>query len=252
MVQKNRSYTRGGGLAIKSGTYNLENVTIRKNVANISGGGIVCDSSSINFNPVNRCNLYLNFAGHSGNDLSNTGANSVHVILDTFTVKDLPAKYQAYPTSNFIFDIHYGKVQRTSSDLYVNPAGNDENDGTHPDYPVRTLALALTKAFPDSINPQKIYITGGKYSTTTNGEVFPINIKNFVQVIGDSDSCAYFDAESQSSVIVFDKEMTINCKRCLAMRLVAGSHSVYKFKPLHQFYGWHVETVRRRKRCRLL
>ena len=49
------------------------------------------------------------------------------------------------------------------------------------------------------------------------------------------------------SVIVFDKEIAINSKRCLVMRLVTSSHNDYMFNTLHLIIGPHQAHVTRTK-----
>ncbi len=220
IIEKNRSYISGGGFSIALSNINLENVTIRNNVAHNQGGGIFCDSSNINFNSINRRNIYLNFAGRTGNDLINSGPDAINVLLDTFTVKNYPAKYQVHPTSQFIFDILYGKVQSTSANLYVAQSGSDENDGLTKHFPLKTLALALTKALPDSLNSQTIFVSGGIYSTSTSGEYFPLNMIEYITIEGDSDSTVVFDAENQSSVFMFDQDNSVSLKNLM---LTGGS-----------------------------
>jgi len=71
----------------------LENVTISGNSALGSfggGGGIYCYNSSLSFDPVERCNIYLNFA-NSGTDLYAENCETIDIIVDTFTV--LPPPY---------------------------------------------------------------------------------------------------------------------------------------------------------------
>ena len=212
LIDKNRAYKDGGGVALIDSDIGLESVTIRQNIANENGGGIYGDAFNPDFHTSNRSNMYLNFAGRAGNDIFALNSQLITVILDTFTVSDFPAEYQVYPYTDFVFSVLQGKVQSTASDLYVSPSGSNQNSGLSADQPLRTISYALTKAISDDQNPQTLYLDFGTYSAEVNGEIFPLNMKDFISIAGDSDSVTVLDADRQSSVVVFDQDQGISLK----------------------------------------
>jgi predicted outer membrane repeat protein len=214
LVDENRAYKDGGGIALIESDIGLENVTIRHNTANENGGGIYGDASNPDFHASNRSNMYLNFAGRAGNDYFALNSQLITILLDTFTVNDFPAEYQVYPFTNFAFSVLNGIVQRTTSDLYVSPSGSDKNSGLSADQSLKTISFALTKAISDNQNPQTIFLGLGTYSAESNGEIFPLNMKDFISITGDSDSVSVvvLDAERKSSVVVFDQDQGISLR----------------------------------------
>jgi predicted outer membrane repeat protein len=220
LVDNNRAYKDGGGIALIESDIGLENVTIRHNTANENGGGIYGDASNPDFHASNRSNMYLNFAGRAGNDFFALNSQLITIILDTFTVNVFPAEYQVYPFTDFAFSVLNAKVQRTTSDLYVSPSGSNKNSGLSADQTLKTISFALTKAISDNQNPQTIFLGFGTYSAESNGEIFPLNMKDFISITGDSDSVVVLDAESQSSVVVFDQDQGISLR---SITLTSGS-----------------------------
>ena len=151
VIKKNKAYG-GGGIYCNNANLSLSNVTITSNFATNSGGGICCTgNSSVNFDPDNRCNIFLNYAG-IGNDLYAFDCPPINVIVDTFTILE-PDQNFACPIDNFTFDILNGKVEQVDNDLYVSPDGSDDNSGLSPDDPLLTISWALIKIYADSISP---------------------------------------------------------------------------------------------------
>jgi predicted outer membrane repeat protein len=177
----------GGGICCthNSGS-SFTYVTISSNSADY-GGGIYCEESYLNFNPENRCNIYLNNVINSrgyGADIFAFDCNTIIVVADTFTVLT-PTDYYASPIDNFTFDILHG-IQDTliNSDLYVSVDGDDSNTGITADEPLKTIRCALSKIYADSLNQNTIYLSAGIYSSETNGETFPIEWSNYVSLEG--------------------------------------------------------------------
>jgi hypothetical protein len=71
-----------------------------------------------------------------------------------------------------------------NSDLYVSTEGNDANDGLSPATALRTIKTAVYRIASDSLSPKTVYIMPGTYSSTANQQIFPISLKQRVNVIG--------------------------------------------------------------------
>jgi len=209
-------HNSGDGIYCWGGSLILENVDIRNN----SGKGLDCINSNpflkgvnithnegvgisfpgnttIIFDDIDRCNIYLNNT-QQGYDLSS--GHFVNIVVDTFTVLN-PTDYYARPISNFTFDILHGIVEQVDADLYVSPEGNDNNNGLTSDDPLKTIRHASSIIIADSLNINTIHLLNGVYSQSTNGEIFPFDLIDYVHLSGESEMGVVLDAEEISSVI---------------------------------------------------
>ncbi len=236
MIQNNS----GSGLYCEGSSPVLMNVTIKDNtgcgiccrrsspylsdvtIANNSKSGIRLeqDSSPI-FDEQNRCNIYLNQAA-IGNDILSNMTSVITVIVDTFTVKN-PTDYHAFPISQFRFDILHGKVEQTNADLYVSPAGDNANNGLSASAPLKTIRHAFSKILVDSLNPHTIHLANGRYSPSTNGEYFPVQMQNYTHLSGESQKNVILDAEAQSEVMTFGQINGITVEN---MTITGGSRDI--------------------------
>ncbi len=196
----------GGGFYCQSSTVNISKVTIRYNYAIRAGGGINCGyESSVIFDPINRCNIYLNYSGYGSDYFKTNYAPSQEIIVDTFTVlnPDFHFYYSVneyeLPVDDLELDILNQKIEPVNANLYVNPVeGNDSNDGLSPSGALKTIAYANKLIQPDSISPNNIFLSNGIYSHYTNNEKFPLNPRSFVSIIGASRDSTIFDLDSLS------------------------------------------------------
>jgi len=207
IIFNNISSEAGGGIF---NNYNcnitLENVTIRNNSSSYGGG--ICSSnisSTLSFDPINRCNIYANTAGNNtrgyGVDIF---ASDCDVIVDTFTVL-IPTDYYASPIDNFNFDIlHEVGNSLINADLYVSVNGDNTNSGISADEPLKTIQYALSKIFADNLNQNTIHLLPGIYSTSTNGEIFPIMWSNYVSLVGNTEEDTFIDAENMNNIFTFN------------------------------------------------
>ena len=189
----------GGGIRCQSSSPSLMDVTISGNTAIHNGGGIYCIGGSPSFDAVDRCNIFLNFAG-LGCDLYASDCPTIDVIVDTFTILQ-PDDYFAYPIDNFTFDILNAKVEQINQDLYVSPDGSDENSGLTVDDPLLTVNYALTKILPDSTNPLTIHLSNGTYSPSVTSEIFPSYCRSYVSLLGEDEAFTILDGEGMSNII---------------------------------------------------
>ena len=205
-ITNNSAYS-GGGFSIGSDSVEFKNVTISNNKALEYGGGIhirhLSDSSLI-FDLDEKSNVYLNTASH-GNDIyyfnPNDPIKTISVVLDTFSVLH-PTDIHVYNIEKFRFNILNGKVTQSSLNLYVSPNGDNKNNGTSESEALKTISLATIKINAAQNNPLTIYLNDGMYSASTNGEIFPLSLPNWVTLSGKSKWNTILDAENQTGVIV--------------------------------------------------
>jgi len=237
-ISENTAYTEGGGgIYIEDGNTNLNNVTINRNISAWNGGGIYCLHADINignctitensaankgggicfyegtlnFDILNRSNIFLNFAG-SGNELYSTFPTVTNVIVDTFTVSQ-PDDYFAYPLDNFTFDIQNSKIEQVNQDLYVSSTGSNNNSGLSIDDPLLTISYALAKIIPDSTDPHIIYLANGTYSPSQTGEIFQLNCRSYVSILGDIENSTILDAEGLTRILYYENVSYSNIEK---------------------------------------
>ncbi|MEA2095123.1 MAG: right-handed parallel beta-helix repeat-containing protein [Candidatus Cloacimonadota bacterium] len=204
----NNSAKSGGGIFCSShATPYLSSVDIVNNIATSRGGGIFCANyGSIQFDDQNRCNLHSNQISNNrgyGADLALSYDYPFDVILDTFSVST-PTDYYATPIDSLNFDFFYSiQDSLINQDVYVSVDGDNSNTGTSPTEPFKTIKYALSQIQADSLNKNTIHILPGTYSSSTNGEIFPIRASSYVSIAGSSAYEVILDAQNQSSVLRF-------------------------------------------------
>ncbi|MDP8209854.1 MAG: FlgD immunoglobulin-like domain containing protein [Candidatus Stygibacter australis] len=196
-------YTAGGIYAGYFAVLDMSDVTIAYNSCSEAGGGLylsICSQPV--FDPINRCNIYLNnFEQRSlGADICSNVP--VEIIVDTFTVLS-PTDYLAVPIDNFTFDILNSKLPQAAADLYVSPEGDNANSGLTDDEPLKTIQCACSIIQADSLNHRTITLLPGTYSYSSNGEYFPISLPDNVTLTGANQGSVILNAESNSTVVRF-------------------------------------------------
>ncbi|MCK5051962.1 MAG: right-handed parallel beta-helix repeat-containing protein [Candidatus Cloacimonetes bacterium] len=184
----------------------LENVMIANNSVvgnNARGGGVYCSNSNLTFSVENRCNIYSNEVASNrgvGSDIYSLDNPIIDIIVDTFTVLN-PSDHYTSPIDNFTFDILNSiEDNLLDSDLYVAVDGNNSNSGASADDPFQTITHALQVIYSDSLNINTIHLAEGVYSPSTNGEYFPLQWINYVNLSGISEDESVLDADNMGSV----------------------------------------------------
>jgi hypothetical protein len=203
IVCNNSSRWGGGGISFDYGLdASLGNVTVCYNSARF-GGGIFSYSDNIHFDSLNRCNIFLNTA-MEGNDF---WGNGQPIIVDTFTVMN-PNEFHAAGLVSF--DILHGKLEQVDDDLYVSPAGDNTHSGISPVEPLKTIHHALLKIRADSLHQNTIHLLEGIYSPSATGDLFPVNIPDYVSLAGTAKEAVVVDAQGTGGVINMDRNMFNN------------------------------------------
>lgn len=200
IIKDNTVNGLGGGISISFSNVYLSGITIRNNHAYTAGGGIAVGDSQIEFDTLNLCNLYLNYAAW-GTDLLKGIGDTVHVVVDTFTIQS-PDYYYLHSFANGLindditWEINNGKIQQTDQNLYVSLNGNNNNDGITPQTPLKDMWFALLKMKSDSLSPDTIKIASGVYEFST-GEKFPLSLKRYASIKGISRDSCILEANSE-------------------------------------------------------
>lgn len=202
IVQANIARSGGGIDVLFSNTY-LSNVTVRYNYALFVGGGLVCGyEASYLFDPINKCNIYLNYAANASDYTTNDYCPTQTVVVDTFTVINpdqhfiLANDYNGFPI-DLNFSMEHAYLTQTNADLYVDPIiGSDENSGIDEENALKTIAFALKKIKSDSLNPKTIHLLPGRYSWSTNEEKIKLGMRSHVNLVGVHTDSVIIDCDS--------------------------------------------------------
>jgi len=212
---------RGGGIYSKFTDVIYLRTTISFNTA-YQGGAIYRDGGSIITigSPDDLCNIYSNFAG-CGNDLYATGNPVISVYADTFTLIN-PDQQLLYFPSKFDMHINYGYFQPINQDIYVSPTGHNFNDGITPDTPLKNIGVALIRAQPNVSQTIIINIMPGIYSSSSNQEAIPINVKTGTELKGTvADECI-IDGENTAPLLVASLDSSFVCENLSFINGVCG------------------------------
>ncbi|MCF7920286.1 MAG: right-handed parallel beta-helix repeat-containing protein [Candidatus Cloacimonetes bacterium] len=198
----------GGGIYFEPFNYNdevyLEGVDFIENNADFGGGFYY--SGDYEWDPVfnmsteNRCNIYSNNTINRGQGSDIYSSSNLEVIVDTFTVLN-PTDFHTYPVYRFDFDILHGLYEQVSADLYVSPAGSNDNGGLTSEDPLQTIQYACMSIIATEDEPRTIYLAEGTYSPSLTGEYYPVSLPEYVSLIGEDMDTVILDAESTSGVM---------------------------------------------------
>ena len=206
----------GGGIYCHSSQLSLCATTIRNNRSYEYGGGIQAVSSSdIIFNEDYPCNIYLNYSGRGCEINKSSTCTPMVVIVDTFTVLN-PDEYFVgcwdpfgIPVNDITLSIQNVKLEPVDTDLYVSTDGDNTNSGLTQDEPLATINYAFSLIQPDSLESNTIFVADGIYSTTLNDQWFPLQMRSYINLVGESMENTIFDAENDSPLIT-DKVSELN------------------------------------------
>lgn len=202
----NNQADQGGGIYMAYAQHPfLSGTRIIENKATL-GGGIFLDdtypSSGPYFSSTDLCSVYLNYAV-DGTDVYSDRYQQVHIdmYLDTATVL-FPEKYYFGGVGRDDIDtyINAGLLDPVNADLYVSPAGSDENDGLSPANPLKTIARAVLTIVPDSSGSNTIHLAAGTYSESANDQVFQIYCREDLFMTGAGTGFTFLDGENMNRI----------------------------------------------------
>ena len=193
----------GGGIFLGNSVITLKKNKIFNNWAVGGGGGILTVASNVLFDSISLNNIYLNYSSY-GSDIAVYFNDTISKIwLDTCTVIN-PDQYYIGNFNDYAVQIErppisvlHGKIQQVNADLYVSSLGDNTNSGLTPDDPLKNISFALLKIASDSINLKTVYVANGVYSNSLTGEHVPIQLKNNVNLIGQSRDNTIIDCENK-------------------------------------------------------
>jgi len=162
--------------------------------------GILCK-----FDTIERSNIYDNIAP-IGNDIFIDNPESQFIALDTFSVL-IPTDYYIESSTNINYSINYGLKEQIDADLYISPNGSNENSGLTPDDPLQTINYGLSIQLVNNLHPHTMQLLNGTFSVSNTNEIYPINLPEGLNLIGESKEGVVLDAEELADVIWVDNNM---------------------------------------------
>jgi len=247
-VENNYAVKNGGGILAASVTIMLlSETTIRYNQADRKVGGIITSwDAEVEFDSENLCNMYGNYGPQTCDlDIMCDPENPTYfsVYLDTFSCIEPDRYFIAHGNNGNNFNWEYLNLNVNTAyydfyygDLYVSPDGNDENSGISPTESMQTIAGAITKIVSNPLNPNTVYMAAGTYSPELNNQLFPLNMKGFVSIIGEDMETVIWDGDGFGYIKDYYSEMEYEIKN---ITLIDG--------PLEdsQMLFWRENTERR-------
>ena len=209
IIRNNFASKHGGGIiAIMFSTLYLEGTVLKNNHTYGAGGAVALGyMSQCLFDSVNRCSMYSNFASR-GCELHKATDDTLFLYLDTCTVLNPPSYFlssiddNGYQKKDIIYSIQHKKLTPSDTNLYINPlSGSDTNSGLKPEEALKTIAFAYSKIAVDSLKKNTIHLADGIYSDTMNGEKFPLNIRPYINIEGQSRNGTILDGEYKSRLL---------------------------------------------------
>ena len=206
IIQNNRAWIGGGIYLYENVNLSFVGNSVRYNWALNKGGGIyMAGCVDISYSTEILNNIYLNNAGVASDIFVSYLSPFQEIVVDTFTVID-PAEgyYFIYPASGgagfpqpglFSIDIQNAKIEQVDQDLFVSEEGDNNNSGTSATDPLQSIAYALAKIRSDSLMHKTIHIADGIYSVSQNDQYFPLHLKSYVSIVGESRENTILDAE---------------------------------------------------------
>jgi hypothetical protein len=203
-IKHNRANVGGGISLISGGNPLLKGNIISHNHANEFGGVAAGINTDIEFCSESPNSIYLNY-GASGTDLFLGNTSQSSIIIDTLTVLH-PNRYfvvyRADVPQDFNLIVNHGKIEPIPADLYVSPCGSDTNSGLTPAEPLQTIALAMIKILPDSLQQRTVHVAEGIYSRSANNQVFPVVPRPYINLEGADQATTIFDLEEETTAIL--------------------------------------------------
>ncbi|MCF7919242.1 MAG: T9SS type A sorting domain-containing protein [Candidatus Cloacimonetes bacterium] len=201
IIEHNYSENNGGGIAIMNGSLYLRGTIIRYNIAIDSGGGIIFGNDEVIFDHNELNSIYGNYSG-LGTDIYNALPSDYDYDFPLQKGTSNPPNisyYCNYETGD-MFNVSYEEtyINETSQEVYVSPDGDNANDGSSPESPLKNIWYATLKCEGTEEEPGIIHLAPGTYASSINDE-FPVTtLKSNMQLIGSGSECTILDRENQS------------------------------------------------------
>jgi len=214
IIEYNQALNSGGGLSVSwGGNLLLSGTTIRFNYANHSGGGISCATlDNLQFDDNNLCSIYGNYAS-AGSDIYRgfdlVELDTLYIYADTLSFEE-PDRYFIFqiggntyfePDEYLVIESQHCYYDFIDADLYVSPDGDDANSGLTTFEPLKTIARAITISVTNPTSPNTVHLLPGTYSPSINEQYFPLNMREYVSIVGTSRDEVFLNKEGSKCYV---------------------------------------------------
>ena len=205
-----RSFT--GGVACKNESHVfLSGTTIKNNYCQKMYGGLAINhETQVTFDQDDLCSIYGNYApDHCDIHICVFIEEPIYheVYLDTFSCLEPDRYFIGAGNDGFNYNWEYLDLHVNTAyydfydgDLYVSPEGDDCNSGTSPEEPMKTIAWAITRIVSNHENPNTVHLLNGIYSPSMNDQLFPLNMKAYVNLVGENMDDVILNGEDQALI----------------------------------------------------
>ncbi|MDP8210084.1 MAG: choice-of-anchor Q domain-containing protein, partial [Candidatus Stygibacter australis] len=215
IIEYNKANRGGGGIFLSYGAYiYLSGTTIRFNYAYGAAGGISKQTgTTLEFDPYNLCNIYGNYAAYAcmmGRGIDPDNPDTLYIYADTLSFEE-PDRYFIYqsggsntyidPDEHLVIESQHCYYDFIDADFYVSPDGDDANSGLNPEEPKKTIASAITLCVSNPDSPNTVHLLPGYYSPSLNEQYFPLNMREYVSIVGTSRDEVFLDRETSANYI---------------------------------------------------
>ncbi|MBN1592822.1 MAG: DUF1565 domain-containing protein, partial [Candidatus Coatesbacteria bacterium] len=91
-----------------------------------------------------------------------------------------------------------------AADYYVDARyGSDVNTGASPNWPCKTITYTLSTIRGTARDPIIIHLEDGTYSPSSNGEKFPLQMEDYVSIVGGGVNSVTIDAEQSANHVIY-------------------------------------------------
>jgi len=250
-VIRNNYSTKGGGgvIGVMYSNLTLNNNIVNNNHNHEVGGGICIGyMATVYFDTINRCSIYNNFANRGCDIYQGHLEPPLVVVVDTFSVIN-PDSYfisttddYGYEGNDISFEALHSKITPYDGDLYVDPVlGDNNNLGISPEEPLQSAAWAYSKIAVDSLERNTIHLANGIYSDSSNNEKFPLNVRPYINMVGQTSQGTIFDGMYKSQLLRGNNEVSNYSFSNLYM--IRGSQADYVniFRSDHIFVRLYIQ-----------
>ncbi|MDP8323317.1 MAG: choice-of-anchor Q domain-containing protein, partial [Candidatus Stygibacter australis] len=215
IIENNKINRTGGGIYLGYGGYvYLSGTTIRFNYAPVSSGGISKGTSAtLEFDPDNLCSIYGNYSTIGcmmGRGIDLDEPDTLYIYADTLSFEE-PDRYfisqgggsNTYidPDEYLVIESQHCYYEFIDADFYVSPDGDDSNSGLTLQDPKKKISSAITLCVSNPDSPNTIHLLPGYYSSSLNGQYFPLNMRENVSIVGTSRDEVFLDRETAGNYI---------------------------------------------------
>jgi len=200
---ENTADQNGGAIACNHNTSKLFGNHFNNNRAGNIGGALYLESTDcVIGGSADHGNEFVNNNSPAGSDVASRNPSTIPVNCSHNTFSGI-AESDYYVAPMGSYDLSYCSSQTApiTQTVFVSPSGDDSNDGISETTPLRTIKAALSRILVPTGNRLTVQLDSGTYSSSSNGEIFPLPLLNNVSIVGADPNTTIINAKSENTVL---------------------------------------------------